>query len=640
MTLSSRHVVIATAGHIDHGKTALVKALTGMDTDRLEEEKRRGVTIELGFAFLGDQITIIDVPGHERFIKTMAAGVSTVDLALLVVAADDGVMPQTREHLAILDLLGIPQVFIVLTKTEGVDREWLDLVEAEIADLLPPRYTQNPRFFECDSISGTGVESLKNAILEFSKNVQPRYDCGVFRLPVDRVFSLRGYGTVVTGTILGGEVRVGDRLAVMPQGIEVRVRGLQCHGRDSQSLGVGNRAALNLSGIDVGQMQRGDWVCASDAFLSTKILDVSLILLPDAPQVKNRDRVRLHLGTLEVLGRLMLFGQEVAAPGQKAFAQLILENEIMAARSDRFIIRRYSPLTTLGGGVILDPVPQRRSRSDPEVISAFQALEDASGRDTLKQKVRLSGEGGLTMAEARTLMNLPQKIIEELVRELADEESVLLIGTPEAGTIYDREVVQEARQKILARIEDYHRRFPQLLGMTQAQVISELSDKFPAGLLESSISGLLKQDLVLEKGHLRQADHTIKLDPELEKICKEIETLLESGGLSPPNTRVIQKRLGISELDLNGALSVMNQQGRIVRMADGSPWAMSAVRSAWQVVRAELSKGAGKAPSELRETLGSSRRDTITLLEYFDHIGLTSREEDLRFPGPNFDAEL
>jgi len=632
--------VVATAGHIDHGKTALVRALTGMETDRLKEEIRRGVTIELGFAFLGENITIIDVPGHERFIKTMAAGVSTVDLALLVVAADDGVMPQTREHLAILHLLGIPHIFVILTKIEGLEEDWLELVEAELREILPPALKTNARFFRCDSLSGEGIEALKEAILDFSSTVQPRPDSGVFRLPVDRVFSMRGYGTIITGTILGGKVKSGDRLLITPQGSEVRARGLQSHGQDRRSLGVGERAALNLIGAGVSQIQRGDWICEEGAFSPTEVLDVALLTLRDSPELKNRDRVRLHIGTNESLGRVVLFGREVAAPGEKVFAQIVLETPIMATRGDRFVVRRYSPVATLGGGQVLDPVPQRKRRSDPDVLDSFEILDKSSDQDALEQKIKISGKKGLPINEARTFTNVPLTILQDQVRPFLSRGSIIQLGSGENSMLVSEEVVREARREILRKMDDFHRQSPQLLGKTQAHLVSELSVHFPDRVLEYAIDDLLRGDLVLEKGYLRREGHSIKLDSQLEELSNRLEVLLEAGGIVPPGMESIRKQLAISEKDLNRVLGIMSQQGRVVRMADGSPWAMSAVRSAWAIVRGKISEGEGKTPSELRAALGSPRRYTIALLEYFDGIGLTSREEDRRLPGPNFNTKF
>ena len=640
MSTVVRHMVVATAGHIDHGKTALVRALTGMETDQLAEEKRRGITIELGFAFLGDHITIIDVPGHERFIKTMVAGVATVDLALLVVAADDGIMPQTREHLAILNLLGVPNLFVVLTKIADLNDDWLKLVEEDVKKILPNAYQSNYRLFLCDSLSGQGIKELKEAILDFPEKLPPRPEGGVFRLPVDRAFTLKGFGTIVTGTILGGEVKAGDRLQVMPLEAEVRVRGIQSHGRDESGLGVGQRAALNLIGQNLNLIRRGHWICARDFFQATDILDVRLETLTDAPTLKNRDRIRLHIGTEEAIGRLVLFGKDVIPPGGKAFAQILLEAKIMATRGDRFVFRRYSPLQTLGGGRVLDPVPERRRRTDSAALESFEILDKTRGQEALVHKIRESGRAGLTMKAARTFTNAPQVELDDWIHQLVIEGLILKIGIREGARLVSTDIVKEAMLAALQKVDDYHRRQPQILGIKQASLISELSADFPVPVIEHAIGELLKGEVILDKGCIRRFGHVMKLDSSTEALIEQIEDMLEGAAFTPPSFDEIRKRVGLSEAELNRILDVMNQQGRIIRMADGSPWSRNRVREAWEILKPVIGEGQGKSMSELREVLGCPRRFTITLIGYFDSVGLTERREDLRLPGPKFDEKF
>ncbi len=632
--------MVATAGHIDHGKTALVGALTGMETDRLAEERRRGITIELGFAFLSDDVTIIDVPGHERFIKTMTAGVSTVDLALLIVAADDAVMPQTREHLAILDLLGVPDLFVVITKSGGQKSDWLDLVEQEVLDLLPERFQQDASVFRCDSLSGQGIEELKGAILTYAETLESRNDSGVFRCPVDRAFTVKGYGTVVTGTVLGGRVKAGERLQIMPMGSEVRVRGLQSHGRDVPEAGVGVRAAMNLIGPEAGRIRRGDWVCARDAFLATDILDVKFATLPGAPLLKNRERIRLHIGTNETIGRLVLFGRDSVTPGGTCYAQVVLEDEIMATRSDRFVLRRYSPQETIGGGAVLDPVPVRKRRSDPEALESFRLLDGITDEETLEIKVRISGTTGLRTSFAKAFMNMPLLTFKEHIQRLKDEGKAVLFGSIENGFLAAADVVELAGEEIIGIINGYHHRFPQLMGIKQASLINELSGDFPAQVVEKALQDLVGGEIVMEKGYLRRVDHQIHLDENLEALSGRIERLLIGGGFNPPTVKSLQKSLKLSDAELNAVLDVMQQQERIVRMADGSPWAMEKVREAWGILRPLISGGQGRTMAELREALGCPRRFVVKFVEFLDREDLTERREDLRFQGSQFDGKL
>ncbi len=633
-------MVVATAGHIDHGKTALVRALTGTDTDRLSEEKRRGITIELGFAFLGDDITIIDVPGHERFIKTMVAGVSTVDLALLVVAADDGVMPQTKEHLAILDILGVPELFVVLTKISGQEEDWLALVEDDVRDVLPETYRSGVRFFRCDSLSGEGIQELREALLQAAALRQPGEVGEIFRLPVDRAFSLKGYGTVVTGTIIGGQVRIGDHLQVMPAGWEVRVRGLQCHGKDRKTLYAGERSALNLIGSDAEKIRRGDWLCRTDFYHTTEILDLYLRILKSAPALKNRDRVRLHIGTDEAIGRVVLIGTDVIEPGGRGFGQFISEKPLIATRGDRVVIRRYSPLLTLGGGTVLDPNPQRKRRSRPESLEAFRRLAVAEGIAALREKVTIEGKSGLNIASAAMFLNLPPEELRKRVRDLLADGSVVLVGSEEGGRLVSARVIGEVRDRILQKVDEQHARFPQLLGIKRASLVADLAEDYAAEIVEFVLEKMVGGEVVLDKNHLRRRDHAIRLDPELEAETRRLEELLDAAGLTPPDAPALMKELGFSEARLNRILEVMIQQNRVVRMADGSPYSARVVKDAWDRVKNRLAKGEGLAMSELREILDCPRRYAVSLIEYFDRLGLTERREDLRFAGTKFDENF
>ncbi len=631
----TRHMTVATAGHIDHGKTALVRALTGMETDRLEAEKRRGITIELGFAFLGDHITLIDVPGHERFLKTMMAGVSTVDLALLVVAADDGIMPQTKEHLAIVHLLGIPRLFVVLTKVAGLDPAWLNLVEDEIRAILPPIYRSSSRFFSCDSLAGKGIEELKAALLDLSQQLPPRTGSDLFRLPMDRLFSLKGYGTVATGTIIGGRVAVGDVLWAMPQKLEVRVRGLQSHGRDRSSLALGDRAALNIAGDKVSALQRGDWLCQLPlAGLPTAHLDVSLQILPETPPLKHRDRLRLHLGTGETLGRVLLFDSKTVFPGEEVCAQIVLENPVMALRGDHFIIRRYSPLLTLGGGVVLDPLSTGRHL--PEILPLLKALRTASAAEALSLKVRLGGAYGLSVDLAQSFLNTSRSKLEMVIQSQIEAGILHLLGKFAGGLLVADSVLAAARRRLLQHVAEYHQRHPDHLGIPPAHLISDLTAELPPALIERALEELLRSELVEDRGYLHAREHQVVLSPDLVDASAEIESLLRNASFNPPSVETMQKQLSLTAGDLQRVLHIMSLQGRVVRLHDGLFWSTNTLHEAWLIVQHELDKGQGKSTSQLRAALGCPRRFAVALLEYFDSRGKTQRQGEQRVAGPNF----
>ncbi len=635
-----RHLVVATAGHIDHGKTALVRALTGMETDRLKEEKQRGITIELGFAFLGDNITIIDVPGHERFIKTMAAGVSTVDLALLIVAADDGIMPQTKEHLAILSLLGVPYLFTVISKTAGQDPEWVDLIEEEIREILPDRYRLSARFFRCDSLSGEGIPELRKAITFMSEQIQPRSSEGVFRLPVDRSFSMKGYGAIVTGTALNGSVKTGEHLRALPPDIEIRIRGMQCHGVDRKVILAGERAALNLIGSEVEKIKRGHWICVGGFLKPTEVVDIEIETINEAPILKNRDRVRMHIGTDEVIGRVMLIGMDAVSPGGSSFGQFIAEKLFMAARGDRFIIRRYSPLQTLGGGRIIDTTTEKRRRSRPESLENIKLLAAASDKDVLLEKIKISGMNGLSISVTKAFMGIPDDEIRSQIERLIEQGSAEHIGTYTDGWLISIEALSEVKKSILLKLAKYHIDNPQKLGLKAAALADELALDLSSEIIEFIVEQMLESELTLEKGFLRKKSHSIQLDSETEALCDRVEALLMNLKFSPPELKEMQKELGISITELNRIFSILIQMGRVVRMGDRLPRAKKNVSLAWSIIKPIISEDKGAAMSALRDALECRRKDAVIFVEYFDQLRLTERREDLRFPGRNYDKEV
>jgi selenocysteine-specific elongation factor len=401
------HTVIGTAGHIDHGKTLLVKALTGTDTDQAPEEKARGITIELGFAFLGESATIIDVPGHERFVKTMVAGVSTIDVAILVIAADDGVMPQSREHLDVLELLGVERGVMVLNKVDLVEEDWLDLVEEELRDFTHGTFLQDAEIFRVSALSGEGVDPLRQRLLALAGDTEDKRADAPFRLPVDRAFVVKGFGLVCTGTVLAGSLGEGDRVEIMPEAREVRVRSMQEHGVAVDRVQAGDRAAINLAGVEQGQIDRGDLLVAPEAFRPTQMLDVRLRLLQSSPMsIEPRTRVRLHLGTREIMARVVLPERKPLEPGEESVVQLRLEAPLVAAWGDRFVVRRYSPALTIGGGTVLDPHPAKHRRFDADLLDHLRVLECGELRqvverwilavdDRLKSERDLLGEMGI-----------------------------------------------------------------------------------------------------------------------------------------------------------------------------------------------------------------------------------------------------
>ncbi|MBI4839975.1 MAG: selenocysteine-specific translation elongation factor, partial [candidate division NC10 bacterium] len=437
-----RHLIIGTAGHIDHGKTTLVKALTGIDTDRLKEEKERGISIELGFAFLrlpdGVQAGIVDVPGHERFVKTMLAGVGGIDLVILVIAADEGVMPQTREHLHICALLQVKRGLVALTKSDLVEAEWLEMVRADIVETLKGTFLDGCPVVPCSATTGQGLPELLQAIQDQAAAAEPKRTEGTVRLPVDRVFTIKGFGTVITGTLWSGTLAVGDEVAILPADLRSRVRRLQVHGQTVERAVAGQRTAVNLPGLEVSQIERGDVLCLPGTLHSSETFDATLSLLPDAPRpLVNRARIRFHLGTSERLARVVLLDREELQPGGQAYVHLRLETPSAALPADRYVIRSYSPAVTIGGGSILDPNPPRERRPRAKMIEHLRILEQGSPTDRLERLLLAAGFTPATGDELRRRSDLDPAAVADSLRALTEKGAAVLVGPKgEAGVLH------------------------------------------------------------------------------------------------------------------------------------------------------------------------------------------------------------
>ena len=443
------HIVIGTAGHIDHGKTALVKALTGTDTDRLPEEKSRGVTIDIGFAFLGDDITIIDVPGHERFIKNMVTGISSISYVILVIAADDGVMPQTREHLDILNILGVKEGCVVLNKTDLVKPDWLDLVETDIKTLLKGTFLEKAMILRASSVTGDGIEDIKKHLKNIIAVIKDKTDKGYFRLPIDRAFSVKGFGTVVTGTVISGSVKKGDLLDALPGGVEVKVRGIQKHNLDAESAEIGERAALNLSGVNLTEVGRGHHLSERGYLHSTSLLEARIELLQNAPKkLSNRNRVRLHLGTGEVMGRVSILGGKDIEPGESGLVQIFLEKESAVAVGDKFIMRRYSPSLTIGGGIVLQISNKRYKRSDKYIQDILSQLTEGDNLKSAELIAKECRQNGITAKELGIKLGVSSTLGSRLLKDLSKSGILLVLEGESKERYYSPGVIDELKDNL------------------------------------------------------------------------------------------------------------------------------------------------------------------------------------------------
>ena len=627
------HTVIGTAGHIDHGKTLLVKALTGMDTDQAPEERARGITIELGFAFLGDQATIIDVPGHERFVKTMVAGVSTIDVAMLVIAADDGVMPQSREHLDVLRLLGVERGVVVINRADLVEAEWLDLVEEEVREFVGGTFLAQAEIFRVSALSGAGIDPLRQRLLALAADTAVKRTDAPFRLPVDRAFGVKGFGLVCTGTVQAGALAEGDRVEVAPEGPLVRVRRLQQHGVAVQAVRAGDRAAINLAGVEQGQLMRGHSLVAPGFFRPTQMLDAQVQLLASSPMpMASRIRVRLHLGTREIMARVVLPAAKPLTPGQESFAQLRLEAPVVAAWGDRFVLRRYSPALTIGGGRVLNPHPAKHRRFEPALLAHLQALTQDDlpavvecwlrGADhRLKSQQALAGELGLG--------------VERLTRwtdALVAAGRAVRVASEGQTHVLHRDVCEHWGTQIEAALARFHRAQPLKLGLPREE-LRNLSARYVQPELFDCVLRYLAEAgrVALDGTVVRAASHQICFTPEQEVLKAAMEARLNTANFAAlPTLAELAQALDASRAEVADMLQALQALGQVVALEGGLLIHCEALARARTLLSDTLERDGEIAVAEFRTLIGSNRKCALALLGYFDAEGLTVRRGDVR----------
>ncbi|WP_022852329.1 selenocysteine-specific translation elongation factor [Thermodesulfatator atlanticus] len=635
--MAEKRVILGTAGHIDHGKTTLVKALTGIDTDRLKEEKERGITIELGFAHLtlpsGVRLGIVDVPGHERFVKNMVAGASGVDLVALVIAADEGVMPQTKEHLEICELLGVKTGIVVITKKDLVDEEWLELIKEDIAEALKGTFLEDAPMIAVSATTGEGLEELISLLDKVVKQVPDRPAKGPFRLAIDRVFTVKGFGTVVTGTSLSGKVKIGDEVKIYPKELDAKVRRIQVHGEDRDQAEAGQRTALNLHGVTKEDLERGDVVAHKGALRPSLIVDVALKYLSSAPKpLQHNTRVRFHIGTSEVLGRVFLFGTDKIEPGSEALAQLRLEEPVVCWRGDHFVIRSYSPMITIGGGVVLNPVAFRRKRSQRHQLEELKLLRDGTTEDVILYHLRIAEEMGLPFEEIALRVSIFGEDLEEILKKLKEHGKIKEIRTEAKRLFMAREIYDEIKQEILNRLRKFHEKFPLKPGLTK----EELKQRLPSGLevrvYEKMLEELIaKGKIVQEKEIIRLKEHKIVLAEEQEALKRKIEDAFRKAGFTPPDKDEILARFKENPALVQEIFSLLLQEGKLVKLRDELVFHHDVIEEVKKRVVSFLTKNKEMAVGDFRKLVdGSSRKYMIPLLEYLDREKVTIRLGDKR----------
>ncbi len=644
----ARHVVIGTAGHIDHGKSALVRALTGTDPDRLKEEKARGITIDLGFAHWGDgdvRLAFVDVPGHERFVKNMLAGASGIDGVLLVIAADESVMPQTREHFDICRLLGVTNGIAALTKVDLVDRETVELVELETADLLAGSPLEGAPVVPVSARTGEGVEEVRSALLAMAGRCAGRAPAGAARLPIDRAFTVRGFGTVVTGTLVSGRMAVDDTLTVLPAGVDVKVRGLQVHGAIQSSAVAGQRVAANFSGTGAARVARGETAVTPGSLEATRRVDAVLDLLPSAPRLRHGARVRFHHGTCEVLGRVALGpglagavagsdAPDALPPGGRAFVRLRLEGAAVLTRGDRFILRAYSPPLTIAGGRILDPSPPRggirAGSTRARMERLLRGLSDAGAAGEDRALAALVAERGLTGLPASALVaraGVPPESVDAVVTRLSAAGSVRRIG----DRLVDTEALRDGGDRLLAMVTGFHRINPLRDGAPREEARERVFRHAGPGVFEAVLDGLTRDGRLLASDQLALPGHRVTRSPAELRASGEIVALLREGGLRPPAPAAIREQVGIDEELLERVLRRLVREKAIVRVGS-LVFDVDAVESLKADLVSLKARGEGATidVAAFKDRYGVSRKFAIPLLEYLDRERLTRRVGEKR----------
>ena len=621
-----RRLILGTAGHIDHGKTALVHALTGVDTDRLPEEKRRGITIDLGFANLtfgdGIEIGIVDVPGHEAFIRNMLAGATGIDVGLLVVAADEGVMPQTREHHAILALLGVRGLVVALTKSDLAEPEWRDLVTDDVNGLLGPGPFAGCPIVAVSARTGEGLDVLRDALAAAAGRVALRDERDLFRLPIDRVFTVRGTGTVITGTVWSGEIERDAQVRILPADQIVRVRAIQSHGSDRERAAAGQRAALALAGTPRTTLKRGDVLVAGDAWEAGPIVTVRLHVLRDAPPVRPGQRVRFHVGTTEAVGRVVPFRPGPLSPGDEAWVQIRLEQPVVARAGDRFVIRSWSPVTTIAGGQIVEPAAPRRRRPGAETTEPLREILTGSPAAAIASAATLAGWTGASVSGLAVRTPHSPRVVEETIERESD--GLTRIG----ATVWAGHVVEDAGQRIMKAVEEHQERHPLSSGATREELRAALPA--PAALADWVIHRMVVGGaLDADANHIRTAGFNPRLTASQQMAARTIQEVIEVAGFAAPATAELPTDLA-SRPDLLDLLHYLVRAGALIALTTDRFASPAAIDKAIRLVRDRFAGREPVGPADFRDVFGVSRKYLIPLLEYLDRVGVTARAGDLR----------
>jgi selenocysteine-specific elongation factor len=623
-SVEMKNIIIGTAGHIDHGKTALVRALTGIDTDRLKEEKQRGISIDLGFAHLqlspNVRLGLVDVPGHERFIKNMLAGVSGIDLVLFVIASDESIKPQTREHFDICMLLGIRKGIVVLTKADLAQGDLLELVRLEAGEFVRGSFLEDAAVVDVSAKTGAGLDKLRVELAKLAAAVPEKDASQYFRLPIDRAFAMRGFGTVVTGTLVSGVVRVDREVELHPARRRVRVRGIQVHGADVEEAGAGQRTALNLAGVDASELARGMALAEAGRFHATTHIDCAFNLLPSAKPLKHRAPVHFHAGTAEVEAEIRrLNGSDPIAPGSREYVRLALREPLLILPGDRFIVRMFSPVITIGGGVVLDIAAPRRVPQGA-LPDRLRILETAPLPERIALLARESRYGiGMQELVART------GLLESDIRKAASSASLSVLDSPQFWLL-DPAWVTAKLEALHEHLKHFHRQKPLLAGVSKEELRSKFLPGAPPWLMDALLDR--SKTLAADAESIRLSSHKVALKQDEEQATAKIESAFRAGGLATPALREVLAKSGVDPTRARTLLQLMLRDKRLVRVSDELVFHASAMQSLHALLAGK--KGARFAVAEFKDWTGISRKYAIPLLEYLDRERITRRDGDAR----------
>ena len=627
-----KHIIIGTAGHIDHGKTTLIKALTGRNTDRWEEEQRRGITIDLGFTYFdlpcGDRVGIIDVPGHERFINNMVAGVVGMDLVMLVVAADEGIMPQTREHMDILGLLGIEKSILVINKCDLVDEEWLELVEEEIKEELEGTFLEHAPVVKISAATGQGIPELISTIEELTADDVTEKDTQTIpRLPIDRAFSISGFGTIITGTLLSGTIAKDTSLMMYPIGKECKIRSIQVHGQDVDKCYAGQRVAINLSNVKKSELKRGCVLAPPNSMKNTMMLDVKMNVLPSSMRIlTNHSRLHLFTGTSEILCRAILLDQEELGPGESGYVQLRLEEEIAVRRGDKFVVRFYSPMETIGGGMILEPNPEKKKRFQEDAIEELKQKESGSSADVIALHAKQHGDTMVTLQELAKLTALSIEEVTEDVEELKAEGTVYTFAMKKDIYVWHRSDEAEGTEKILGTLTEYHKKYPYRPGMKKAEIHMTFFKKIKQNVFDLYIDMLAEQETVRRhQDFLSLPTFEIQKDETYQKAEKIICDTFQQAAYDFAKFSEIDFK-GIDRGTADDIIMGMVDRQEVVKLAEDMYTLSVLVDNAKEKIIERLKENGGVITiAEVRDMFGTSRKSAKPLLEYMDSIKVTKK---------------